>query len=44
MIAAQVNDTISNALARRRAAAFVSGRPMHEIAQDVVERRMRFDE
>jgi hypothetical protein len=44
MIAAQLNDTTSNALARLRAAAFASGRPMHEIAQDVVERRTRFDE
>ena len=44
MIAAQLNDTISNALARLRAAAFASGRPMHDIAQDVVQRRMRFDE
>jgi hypothetical protein len=44
MIAAQVNDTTSNALARLRAAAFSSGRPMYDIAQDVVERRVRFDE
>jgi len=44
MIAAQVNDTTSNALARLRAAAFASGRPMHDIARDVVERRIRFDE
>jgi hypothetical protein len=44
MIAAQLNDTISNALARLRAAAFASGRPMYDIAQDVVQRRMRFDE
>jgi hypothetical protein len=44
MIAAQINDTTSNALARLRAAAFAAGRPMHEIAQDVVERRMRFDD
>jgi hypothetical protein len=44
MIAAQLNDSISNALARLRAAAFASGRPMDDIAQDVVERRLRFDE
>jgi hypothetical protein len=44
MIAAQLNDTTSNALARLRAAAFSSGRPMYDIAQDVVERRVRFDE
>jgi GAF domain/ANTAR domain len=44
MIAAQLNETTSNALARLRAAAFASGRPMHDIAQDVVERRVRFDD
>jgi GAF domain/ANTAR domain len=44
MIAAQLNDTTSNALARLRAAAFASGRPMYDIARDVVERRMRFDD
>ena len=44
MLAAQLNDTTSNALARLRAAAFASGRPMYDIAQDVVERRMRFDD
>jgi hypothetical protein len=44
MIAAQLNDTTSNALARLRAAAFASGRPMYDIALDVVERRMRFDD
>jgi hypothetical protein len=44
MIAAQLNETTSNALARLRAAAFASGRPMYDIAQDVVERRVRFDE
>ena len=43
MIAAQLDQTTSNALARLRAAAFASGRPMHDIAQDVVERRVRFD-
>jgi hypothetical protein len=35
---------MSNALARLRAAAFASGRPMHAIAQDVVARRVRFDD
>ena len=44
MIAAQLDDTMSNALARLRAAAFASGRSMYDIAQDVVERRVRFDE
>jgi len=44
MIAAQLEETVSNALARLRAAAFGSGRPVYEIAQDVVQRRVRFDE
>jgi ANTAR domain len=44
MIAAQLDDTVTNALARLRAAAFASGRSMYDIAQDVVERRVRFDE
>jgi AmiR/NasT family two-component response regulator len=44
MIAAQLDDTVSDALARLRAAAFASGRPVYDIAQDVVERRVRFDE
>ncbi len=44
MIAAQLDDTIANAVARLRAAAFASGRSMDDIAQDVVERRVRFDE
>jgi hypothetical protein len=44
MIAAQLDETTSNALARLRAAAFANGRSMYKIAQDVVERRVRFDE
>jgi hypothetical protein len=44
MIAAQLDDTVANALARLRAAAFASGRPMYDLAQDVVERRVRFDD
>ncbi len=44
MIAAQLDQTTSNGLARLRAAAFANGRSMYEIAQDVVERRVRFDE
>ena len=44
MIAAQLGETVSDALARLRAAAFGSGRPIYDIAQDVVERRVRFDE
>ncbi len=44
MIAAQLDESIANALARLRAAAFASGRPMYDLAQDVVERRVRFDD
>ena len=44
MIAAQLDDTVANALARLRAAAFASGRPMYDLAQDVVARRVRFDD
>ena len=42
VIAAQLDDTTPDALARLRAAAFASGRPVCDIAQDVVERRIRF--
>ncbi len=44
MIAAQLGETMPNALARLRAAAFTSGRSMYDLAQDVVERQVRFDE
>lgn len=44
MIAAQLAETPSDGLARLRAVAFESGRPIHDIAQDVIERRVRFDE
>jgi hypothetical protein len=44
MIAAQLDDTAANAQARLRAAAFASGRSMYDVAQDVIERRVRFDE
>jgi hypothetical protein len=44
MIAAQLDETVANALARLRAAAFTSGRSMYDLARDVVERRVRFDE
>jgi hypothetical protein len=44
MIAAQLDDTVANALARLRAVAFADGRPVYDIAQDVVQRRVRFDE
>ena len=44
MIAAQLDATMANALARLRAAGFESGRSIYEIAQDVVARRVRFDD
>ncbi len=44
MIAVQLGETMPNALARLRAAAFTSGRSMYDLARDVVERRVRFDE
>jgi GAF domain/ANTAR domain len=43
MIAAQLDATPADALARLRATAFQSGRSIYDIAQDVVERRVRFD-
>ena len=44
MIAAQLDESIANVLARLRAAAFAGGRSMYDLAQDVVERRVRFDD
>jgi GAF domain/ANTAR domain len=44
MIAAQLDEAPSDALARLRARAFESGRSIYDIAQDVVERRVRFGE
>ena len=44
MIAVQLDETPHAALARLRAAAFQSGRSIYDIAQDVVERRVRFGE
>jgi len=44
MIAAQLGGSPSDGLARLRATAFESGRSIFDIAQDVVERRVRFDE
>jgi hypothetical protein len=43
MIAVQLDETPADALARLRAMAFQSGRSIYDIAQDVVERRVRFD-
>jgi hypothetical protein len=44
MIAAQLDETPSDALARLRATAFETGRSIYDIAEDVVQRRVRFDE
>jgi hypothetical protein len=44
MIAAQIDATIVNALARLRAAAFETGRSIYHISEDVIARRVRFDE
>jgi hypothetical protein len=44
MIAVQLDETPSDALARLRAMAFESGRSIYDIAQDVVERRVRLGE
>ena len=44
VIAAQLDESTVNALARLRAAAFESGRSIYDIAQDVVARRVRFNE
>jgi hypothetical protein len=43
MIAVQLDATPADALARLRATAFQSGRSIYDIAQDVVERRVRLD-
>jgi hypothetical protein len=44
MIIAQLDVTAETALARLRARAYATGRPIDEVARDVIERRMRFDE
>src|SRR3954447_6657178 len=42
MIAAQLDVAVADALATLRAAAFASGRPLPEVAVDVVDRRISF--
>ena len=42
MIAAQLDVTIAEALIRLRARAFAESRPVTEVAEDVVARRLRF--
>jgi transcriptional regulator with GAF, ATPase, and Fis domain len=43
MVAVQLDSPVSDALVRLRAHAFATGRPIDEVAADVVERRLRFD-
>jgi GAF domain-containing protein len=44
MVAAQLNVSVGQALIRLRAYAFGNDRPLRQVAQDVVERRLRFDD
>ncbi len=43
MVAVQLEITVSQALIRLRAHAFGNGRPLTQVARDVVDRRLRFD-
>jgi hypothetical protein len=43
MVAAQLDVSVGHALIRLRAYAFGNDRPLDEVAQDVVARRLRFD-
>jgi hypothetical protein len=43
MVSVQLGVSIAEALVRLRAHAFGSGRPLYEVAQDVVERRLRIE-
>lgn len=44
MVMVQLNVSISEALIRLRAHAYAEGRPLHQVAQDVVDRKLRFDQ
>jgi hypothetical protein len=44
VIIAQVGGSAAGALARLRAAAFTAGRPIDELARDVLAKRLRFDD
>ncbi len=44
MVAAQLEVSVGQALIRLRAYAFGSGRPLAEVAEDVVARNLRFDD
>lgn len=43
MVAAQLDVSVAHALIRLRAYAFANNRPLGDVAQDVVARRLRFD-
>ena len=43
MVAAQLDTSVGQALVRLRAYAFGNDRPLREVAQDVVARKLRFD-
>jgi hypothetical protein len=44
MVAAQLEVTVSQALIRMRGHAFGNDRSLTDVARDVVERRLRFDD
>jgi hypothetical protein len=43
MVSVQLSVSVAEALVRLRARAFTEGRPLAELAADVVSRRERFD-
>ena len=43
MVSVQLDLPVGDALARVRAHAYATGRPIHDVAQDVVDRRLRLD-
>lgn len=44
MVAAQLDVSVGRAMVRMRAYAFGNGRSLHEVAREVVDRRLRFDQ
>jgi hypothetical protein len=43
MVAAQLDISVGDALVRPRGHAFATGRPIGDVAGDVIARRVRFD-
>ena len=43
MVSVQLDVPVDDALARLRAHAFAVGRPIHDVAQDVVRRKLRLE-